>query len=448
MFQEFGLVSAAAYPATATESHYYMPHQAPALLFLGDYFGTLAAARCLGEHHVRVVLADARRMTRAGASKFVSERRLCPSTEDAAAWVAWLRESGTALRGAVLFPGSDEQVFLTALHGDVLSNHYQLPLRSLSRAMRILDKSKLSEACDKVGIEVPRTWFPKSTEALARDIAAIGERRVLIKPKTQAQWRSGEKAMHSETGESLSRDVTHFVQHSGYGPELLSHDADLAWPMLQEFLPQASAHILSVAGYASQRHPRAVLRASEKVLQRPRELGIGLCFESRPVPEGLDLKVAALCEELGYEGTFELEFVPHEGRLLLIDMNPRNYGQLGFEIARGAPLPYLEYLRATGDFATFDEVYARALAWNRTEPYAYAHGRLLHLVRAGQATAGRAQGLVPERWGAWAQSFGDRLVDASYRSDDPGPAAWDLLAHGAQFFKHPRSFLRSLSRTT
>ena len=425
-----------------------MTHTPLALLFLGDYFGTLAAARCLGEHGVPVVLADAPRMTRAGASKFVSQRLHCPPAEHAAAWVSWLRDQAPRLRGAVLFPGSDEQVFLTALHGCTVGVDYKLPLDSLSRAMRILDKSKLAEACANVGLDVPRTWYPLSEAELRRDIGAIAGTRVLIKPKTQAQWRSGEKAMHADSPEALEKSVIRFVHHTGYGAELLAYDGHLAWPMLQEFLPRAASQILSVSGYASSRHQRAVLRASEKVLQRPRELGIGLCFESRPVPEGLDLKVAALCAELGYEGTFELEFVPHEGRLLLIDMNPRNYGQMGFEVARGAPLPYLEYLRATGQHATFDEVYARALAWNRVEPYAFTHGRMLGLVRLGQATAGRARGLTPEPWHAWARSFGDRLIDASYRSDDPGPAAWDLLANATSFARHPRAFLRSLSRTS
>ena len=423
-------------------------YSTPALLFLGDYFGTLAAARCLGEQGVPVILADAPLMSRTAASKYVTERRRCPPSAEVDAWAGWLSREGPSMRGAVLFPGSDEHVFLSALHAESLRKHYKLPLGSLDLAMRILDKSKLDAACRKSGIDSPRTWFPLNDEELARDLVAIGQRRVLIKPKTQAQWRSGEKALHSGSGEQLARDVREFVSHTGYGAELLRYDAALRWPMLQEFLPGAAAHIVSIAGYASARHERAVLRASEKVLQRPRELGVGLCFESRPVPAGLDLKVAALCAELGYEGMFEMEFVPHDGRLLLIDMNPRNYGQMAFEIARGAPLPYLEYLRAIGDTAAFDEVFLRALAWSRTETYGFCHGRLLQLVRAGQASVGRARGLVPEPWRAWASGFGDRLIDATFSASDPGPAAWDVIAHATSFVRHPRSFLRSLSRTT
>ena len=82
-----------------------MKLDAPALLFLGDYYGTLAAARCLAAKGAPVHLADAEadRLMAAG----VKALRVSPHTGDVravlAAFGAFVRGglSGVALRETV-----------------------------------------------------------------------------------------------------------------------------------------------------------------------------------------------------------------------------------------------------------------------------------------------------------------------------------------------------------
>ena len=78
-----------------------------------------------------------------------------------------------------------------------------------------------------------------------------------------------------------------------------------------------------------------------KVLQRPRRLGIGLCFASAAVPDDLRARATRLLDSLGYFGVFELEFIRSRGRYLLIDMNPRFYNQIQLDVTRGLDLPML-----------------------------------------------------------------------------------------------------------
>ena len=76
------------------------------------------------------------------------------------------------------------------------------------------------------------------------------------------------------------------------------------------------------------------------------ELGpIALALLKRNVPVDAELaeKVRQLCVKLGYFGSFEVEFIRAGGRQLLIDFNPRFYSQMGFDIARGMPLPLFVY---------------------------------------------------------------------------------------------------------
>lgn len=421
----------------------------PALLFLGDYYGTLAAARCLGQRGVQVRLADESRFTRTGASRHVHRTHRTPPLADARAFLDSILALGPALSGAVLHPASDELVFLFAQERDKLAEHYTLFLPELESIYRILNKERLHEACEKVGCPTPRTWCPKGEgelDAILQEANAHGA-KVLLKPKTQVQLRSGQKGAEIPDGSDLATSFRAFVADNPYGDELVRHDPDVVWPMVQEFMPGAAQGIYSVAGFATE-DGRVVARASRKILQRPRRLGIGLCFEAAPLEPALVETIAALCKELGYAGIFEIEFVDHDGKPRLIDFNPRAYSQMAFEIDRQIPLPLLHYLSAVGDRAERDRLLDLAEAWQRSDPgdQVYTHSLLLELVEVGQLASRVARGTQREDWLAWMRTHRERLTDAVRASGDYGPVVADAAQHARQFLRHPRSFLRSLSR--
>lgn len=419
---------------------------ARALLFLGDYYGTLATARCLAAHGVTVELADSQRISRTGASRAVSVRHDKPVIADTAAFIDWLVAHGSANPGAVLYPASDELVFLFAKYQDRLSRSFRLDMPSLDTIYRILNKQRLYEACERTGVDIPETFYPRSAAEFSDVLGRMGDRAYLLKPKTQIQLRSGTKAAEFDQDDAPERAFTRFVDQNPFGEELLAFDPDVRWPMVQEFLPNAASAIYSLAGFVDESHGVPLARASRKVLQRPRKLGIGLCFEAAEVSDVLLRKVGALCRDLGYRGPFELEFVEHEGRMLLIDFNPRNYSQLAFEIGRGLPIPYLQYLAATGQKAALDAAWSRASAWKSGGEWAYSHQTFLSLVRGTQLVERLTRGLENERWDAWLARHRGRLVDAVRDSSDPMPQVVDLLKHAQGFVRHPRSFLRSFAR--
>lgn len=436
-------------PNTKTQA---MPSHPPSsLLFLGDYYGTLAAARCLGEQGILVQLADEHRFVRAGASKHVSAFHRTPPLADASSFMQWLVEEGPRFHGAVLHPASDELAFLFARYRDKLAEHYSLCLPTLDTMYRILNKERLHEACEKVGCAVPRTWCPKGEDELRAILREVegdesGRRRVvMLKPKTQVQLRTGMKGAEIPESADLVTSFRAFRDHNPYGDELIAHDPDVVWPMVQEFLPAAANGIYSVAGFATE-DGRVVVRASRKILQRPRRLGIGLCFEGAEIDDALVEIIRKLCVELGYAGIFEIEFVEHEGQHLLIDFNPRAYSQMAFEVERGLPLPYLHYLTATGNERARETVLERALAWRPNQQGAYTHRLLLDLVSSGQLlteTLGRDKS---EHWERWAKTHGSELTDAVRHKGDYGPIVVDALKLAREAVRHPRSFWRSLTR--
>jgi predicted ATP-grasp superfamily ATP-dependent carboligase len=415
----------------------------PALVFLGHYYGTLATARCLGERGVSVVLADTRRFQRASGSRYIGDRVECPGVSDVDGFVSWLLDFGRARPGHVLFPASDELAWVFALHRDALAEsfvHYGPPREAITA---ILDKWQLTLACKKVGIDTPETYCPDGDAeivALSKSLTIP----VMIKPRSQVLLTSGSKGAKVDDPRTLPEAYRAFVGENPPVDALSSRDPALGRPLVQEYRPEAAQGIYNLAGFIDRSGANVVVRASRKILQRPRRLGIGLCFEAAPLDPKLADGVMRLCRELGYYGIFEIEMIESDGRFLLIDFNPRPYSQMAFEIARGAPLPYLAYLDATGQKDELDRAVAAAQAEPPASATAYAHTLLLSLVIAGQRLGRPFGGEAPEPWARWLRK--NRLSDAVFDLRDPLPVALDAAAHLEQFARHPRSFVRSLLR--
>jgi len=415
----------------------------PALVFLGHFYGTLATARCLGERGIRVVLADARRWQRAAGSRYVDERIACPPVTDVDGFVAWLEAFGRERPGHVLFPASDELAWVFAVHADRLDPLFVRYGPSRDVITSILDKWRLTEACREVGIDTPGTYCPvndPAVDALAHELAVP----VMIKPRSQVLLTSGSKGTKVDRPRDLPAAYRTFMRENPPVDALSSRDPLLGRPIIQEFRPEAAQGIYNLAGFIDRTGEHVVVRASRKILQRPRRLGIGLCFESAPLDVRLAERVMRLCRKLGYFGIFEIEMIESDGRFLLIDFNPRPYSQMAFEMARGMPLPYLAYLDATGQHDALSRAVLEAQAESSSGATAYAHTLLLSLVIAGQ-TLGRHAGLgIPEPWARWLKQ--NRLADAVFDRHDPFPAVLDAAAHLEHFARHPRSFVRSLTR--
>ena len=146
----------------------------------------------------------------------------------------------------------------------------------------LLDKKKLHAACAAVGIDHPVTLALQdiAIESTKSSPRAELPFPVMLKPRTQVYLTSWIKGFiahdHVELGEELKR----FQQLVEFDPVLKDRHPDIAEPMVQEYLTAAETSIFSVSGFVGE-DGAIVARAAMKVLQRPRKVGIGLCFEGR-----------------------------------------------------------------------------------------------------------------------------------------------------------------------
>lgn len=413
------------------------------VLTMGDYFGTLGAARCLGRRGVAVTLVDAAPLARTRWSRWTRSFVQSPPVEEADAFVAALLEVGERSPGHVLYPSSDDTAFLFALRANALRRVFRTYQPSVDVVYALLNKKLLFRLCDELSIPCPETWFPESSaelDGLARSLGGP----VLLKPQTQIQFASKVKGALVRDPRDLPSAYARFEAEVRYGSEVSSWDPDVSRPIVQRFLPEASERIYSLAGFVDEQGNHAA-RAAIKVLQRPRKFGVGVCFESAAVRSELLEAVLRLCRRAGYFGAFEVEFIDASAGPVLIDFNPRFYGEMAFEMARGLPLDDLVYTAACDRPAALRKTLQRAgLHDDPGAPTAYRHGVMMELLLAVERASGKMSALDVQRWRDWRSAHSGRVLDAVLVGDDWRPAALDLAREAIGAVRHPRAFFRSL----
>jgi predicted ATP-grasp superfamily ATP-dependent carboligase len=410
------------------------------LLLGADDYGTLAATRSYARHGFKVSVADQGKGGRALFSRYADERLVHPPLTALPDLVAWLVEWGERHPGALLYPSNDDLAWLFAKERDRLGRSFSMFSPSEATILQLLDKLRLSAACDEVGIETPQSVALGGSSSAGEAATRVGHLRypLLLKPRVRIMLQGGVKGLIVRTPAALGTLLARFRRLVTFDPAFTDRHPGIAEPVAQEYLPLGETSILSLAGFVDAAG-ECVALASMKILQRPRKVGIGLCFEARPVEEALVAKIAALCRRVGYTGVFEAEFVAAGDRRLLIDFNPRFYSHMGFEVARGLELPMSVWRASRGQAPAIAEHAVHA----HPDGEIYCHRRLLDLTLAAQRLSRRMSRDEVTRWRGWHEraTRAGTATDAVRDPADRAPALVDGARWVADFARHPRSFV-------
>jgi D-aspartate ligase len=415
------------------------------LLLGADSYGTLAAARCYKRHGINVSVANEGRFARTMFSRCVDERLIHPPLADRDAFFDWLCAWGERHPGTLVYPSTDDLAWLLAVERERLRQMFRMLSPGEATMIALLDKVQLRAWGAEFGIDTPHS-VPVVASTEADEVAAGTEGLsypLLLKPRTRVLLQGGVKGFIVRDRTQLAGQLARYRKLVTFHETFMRRHPDLAQPIVQEYVGAAETSILSVAGFVAG-DGRSSGLASMKVLQRPRKLGIGLCFEERELEEPLLEKLVAMCRKVEYEGVFEAEFVVTDGRQLLIDFNPRFYSQIGFEVARGLPLPLLVWETATGERTPTRGRHARPTAASGGGAV-YCHKTLLGMMLVLQRLSGRMSGTEVKRWRAWQAEADARgaLTDAVRDAEDALPAFVDAAKWIISFLRHPRDFINS-----
>jgi D-aspartate ligase len=414
------------------------------VLTMAAYYGTLSAARCLGNRGVPLIAVDAGRLSPTLWSRYVTRREHCPPVRPTERFIDWLLAMGHRDPGHVLYATSDDLAWAFAENEKDLKRCFRLLTPAFADVAGILDKGTLYEACAAAGIRTPRTWFPTSEDDL-ESIARQASFPLIVKPRTQVLLTTRRKGRVVASLDELRRAYVAFIDLDRHHPRLMEGRAFFAQPMIQEFCAEGGSEaIYSLSGFSDSRHGLFVCRAALKLAQWPRRAGIGIHFADAPVDEVLAQRVQRLCEAMRFVGVFEAEFVGSQTNPMLIDFNPRLFGQLGFDVARALDSPFFVYLAATEQFSRLRAEVDAARAWRPTGEILFANRTAMAWTRAAERLVGRQP--APGAIGRVSNGHAVRTVDAVADGRDWVPGVLDSMQQLANVVGHPRSVLRAAKR--
>jgi len=284
---------------------------------------------------------------------------------------------------------------------------------------RAIFKPRFHEECIEAGIGVPVTMLPRSKmEALAM-AKQIGY-PILVKPKTHIGIGLDYRGAIVKSEEELSAAMRP-LPVAGFWSKRLEHWADLQWPMLQQYLPEARQRVYNVSGYVDEIRGVIAVAGACKTSHFPPGVGIGASCDSSESPALLDAACRIATRVLA-NGLFDVEFIEHDGAMLAIDFNPRLGALASFDIARGNDLPWLWYQATLGQRPVVQPPPKNGLTWRHEVPFHLR--RLIQLLRG----PGRAQ-----RFDEYRQCLRQSSISVVEQAD-----FLPRWIHRLGMFRHPR----------
>jgi D-aspartate ligase len=308
-----------------------------ALVIGGDY-KSLGVVRSLGRHGIPVwVLTDDHSL--ASWSRYCERGFAWPETTETEQ-VAFLLDLARRheLDGWVIFPTGDETAALLARHRRALSERYRLSVLASWRSLRwAYDKRltyRLAARCD---VDYPATTYPRGVD----DVRAFnGAFPVILKPAIRPELNrfTSAKAWPAADGATL---VARYVEASALlDPSLI---------MIQELIPGSGDDQLSYAAMCRGGEPLVSLVA-RRTRQWPMDFGRASTYVETIEDSDVEERARRLLAAIHYDGIVEVEFKrdARDGRLKLLDINPRVWGWHTLGRRVGVDFPYLLWRMVQG----------------------------------------------------------------------------------------------------
>lgn len=285
----------------------------------GHYKHALGIVRALGGRH-EVLVAAPRRLAMGAVSRYATGRLLAPPSADHARFLAWLDREVPRHRIEQVMPVGAAACALLASHTDRWPGT-QVVLPGPQEMALALDKRSTMALAASIGIAVPRTVEPASLEGLGEAAAEIGFPLVL---KAPIEGTSG--VAYVDRPDELRRAVEAWMTRS----------ASAELPLLQQRIVGAGFGVF--ATYQRGRCRR--IMAHRRVREFPPTGGESTCCELTNEPDALDAG-RRLLDALSWHGVAMVELKRHEadGRLYLMEVNPKFWGSLDLALAAGADFP-------------------------------------------------------------------------------------------------------------
>lgn len=315
----------------------------PPAVVLNTYHTGLGVARCLGPLGVRVVGMTKHAGFPGNRSRWLEFRPSADSLEEPQQLlkqlVEFADECGTR---PVLFPTRDHDIAFINQHRTELERAYLIPFAEPEVIDRAMNKDRLVEIAQSVGIRSPR--------AVVLEQAAEAERvrglrfPCICKPVYARHWRK--PGIWEAVGRQKAVKVETFDEFRALYDRVGPLEPQM---LVQEWVPGGEEQLQIFGSYCARGGGVRAFFTARKRLQYPALLGTGIVVEALPV-DGIEAPSRALLDAIGFHGISEIEYKrdPRDGTLYLIEINPRHWDQHQIGATVGVNLSAAAYADAIG----------------------------------------------------------------------------------------------------
>ena len=298
----------------------------------------LAVCRSLGRQGIEVFCGEEAPFAPCFFSKYCTGHFQYPSvTDEPDAFLDFMVEKVKELQPPsgtpyVLMPVHKE-TWLFAEHRDRFQPHISVPLTSHENMLRTHDKGRLADLAQELGITIPGTRQFTNIDDLYRSVPEM-QFPVFLKMRAAA---AGVGLKKCDTPEELTESYKQFVEAYRLSPQ--------DYPLVQNFVPGEDFCYTTLFD-----HGRKIASMTyHNIRAFPRGTGAGALRETVDLPEA-DEAAMRLLSHLSWHGIAQLDFRKgHDGRVYLIELNPRFFGGLPQAIAANVDYPHLLYRIASGE---------------------------------------------------------------------------------------------------
>jgi D-aspartate ligase len=308
----------------------------PAVVCDASFVNGLTAIRSLGRMGVPVFAVDHRPSALGFRSRYAMAIPSPDPGTDTAAYIELLTELGDAIgRPTPILPTHDPPVNAIARHRDELGDRYLYPFPEQETLALVQSKREQLERAVAVGVDVPETAHPRSSEDALAAADRIGY-PLLVKPSNPDGFRRRfrRQAFRCEGPADLERAYA---------------DTAPFEPMVQELIPGGDSELYSVGSYIAADGAVLGLFSGRKLRQSPPGVGTCRVGEAVWVQETVDAALRLL-QALAFHGVSQVEFKhdSRNGRFKLMEVNPRLWLWHGLAAALGVDFARIAYLDLLG----------------------------------------------------------------------------------------------------
>jgi D-aspartate ligase len=305
----------------------------------GGDFQALGAIRTLGRKGIPIVVLDSD-LCISKYSKFVKKCLKAPSLSDTQCYLDFLIKIAKKenILGWVVFPNSDEAVYVLSKNKDMLEKYYRISTPPWEVIRNVYIKKNTYQIAEKNNIPIPKTYYPENIDQLKELDLRFP---VVIKPSIRDNFYNKVKikAFRINNKTELLK-IYQFV----------CSVIDPSEVLVQEFISGGPKHLFSFCPFFKEGKVVTSIMA-RRTRQHPMDFGQASTFaELVYIPELKEISEEFL-SLINYYGIGEVEFMQdtRDGKYKLLELNPRIWGWHTLAIAAGIDLPYLLYQDMIGE---------------------------------------------------------------------------------------------------